>query len=265
MALPPPAPIAAAAAPPPAWRADPRLPWAVLALSLLLTLVATLAGLREAQQRRHARFEAAAQAVVDRLEVRLQGHVALLQGVAGLFSGSDDVTREEFRAYLEQLQVAQRFPGVQGVGYSPRVLPGEEVAVVARALAEGLQGFHLWPEPGPADAGRPRFTILFLEPLDARNRAALGYDMSTEPVRAAAMARARDTGQPALSGKVELKQEIGPQKQPGFLLYLPLYERGPRLAQGQRARLEGYVYAPFRAGNFFGHLQGDLGPSPVGF
>src|SRR5690606_10339046 len=93
-------------------------------------------------------------------------------------------------------------------------------------------------------------TIAFLEPLDRRNRAALGYDMYSEPVRREAMARARDTGAPAASGQVILVQEIEPEKQAGFLLYVPVYDGAtPATVEERRRRLRGFVYSPFRMGD----------------
>ncbi len=48
--------------------------------------------------------------------------------------------------------------------------------------------------------------------------------MFSESVRRKAMLKARDTGLPALSGKVILKQETDTDVQNGFLLYVPVYK-----------------------------------------
>jgi signal transduction histidine kinase len=63
------------------------------------------------------------------------------------------------------------------------------------------------------------------------------------------MERARDSGDAATSGKVDLVQEFGRERQPGFLVYLPVYSRP---VASQRERIEaitGWVYAPFRSGD----------------
>ncbi|HYE41331.1 MAG TPA: CHASE domain-containing protein, partial [Ramlibacter sp.] len=103
-------------------------------------------------------------------------------------------------------------------------------------------------------------TILFLEPVDDRNQEALGYDMSTEPTRRAAMHRARDEALPAASGKVLLVQEIDERKQAGFLIYLPVYREKavPATVEERRRQLEGFVYAPLRVDDL---LQGVRGGS----
>jgi CHASE1-domain containing sensor protein len=92
-----------------------------------------------------------------------------------------------------------------------------------------------------------------LEPRDKRNQAAIGFNMFSEPTRRAAMEKARDKGDAVISSKVLLKQEITQNKQWGFLIYVPIY-RGPRApgsVEERRARLLGFVYSPFRAGDFF--------------
>ena len=121
------------------------------------------------------------------------------------------------------------------------------------------------PPPGapPSRGGRAGardeyHAIVLLEPHDARNRAALGFDMSTEPVRREAMGRARDTGRPAASGPVTLVQEIEPVKQQGFLVYVPVYEGRPETVEARRERLRGFVYAAFRADDL---VLGILGPA----
>ena len=73
--------------------------------------------------------------------------------------------------------------------------------------------------------------------------------MFSEVTRRAAMERARDTGDPALSGKVALVQDTEQTaKQAGTLLYLPIYRQGMQLDSvvGRRTALRGYVYVAFR-------------------
>lgn len=74
------------------------------------------------------------------------------------------------------------------------------------------------------------------------------------------MQRARDSGEPRVTRKLELVQERanreGESKQNGFLIYLPLYLRGemPTDVESRRNLLQGFVYSPFRAGDLFGGM-----------
>ncbi len=225
------------------------LPLAVLAFCLAVTVVGTVFFLVTARARDEARFELLVRITLDRIEGHLDSDVTLLRGAAGLFTASREVTAEEFRLYVERLDVQRYEPGVQGVGFSRRIPAREKEAWEERLRASGQPLFHLWPEQA-----RPEYhAILYLEPLDSRNRAALGYDMFTEPTRRAAMLQAWLSGEPALSGRVTLQQEIDENVQSGFLLYVPVYEGGgvPATEAERRERLEGFVYSPFRAEDLF--------------
>lgn len=225
------------------------LPWFVLGVSLAVTAVATWAALATVHGRIDARFASSVQSTRDRVQGRLDTYVALLQATAGLFAASRDVSRDEFHDYAARLRVRDRYPGIQGIGYSHRVAPSAIPALEHRMRAQGDSTFHVWPE----DVRAEYHSILYLEPLDRRNQAAIGYDMFTDATRREAMSRARDVGGPALSGRVQLVQEIDERKQAGFLIYVPIYKGGgvPPTIEARRAALDGFVYAPFRADDLF--------------
>jgi signal transduction histidine kinase len=216
-----------------AGRRSGRTAWLVLAGSLGLTVAATLFVSVSAMGRDQVRFDNAVQSAADRIANRLDIYITTLRGGAALFAAGD-VSRDDFHRYAERLEIQRWYPGIQGFGWSPR-------------LQTGL--------PGEPDE---RYAIEYLEPLDARNRAAIGYDMYSEPTRRSAMRRARDEAEAALSGRVTLVQEIDGPFQPGFLIYLPVYRGGgiPATVEQRRELLLGFVYAPFRAHDLFDGVFG---------
>ena len=231
-------------------------PWAVLAIALAATLAASVR-VHQLMQVRHA---AAAQIAIEdqaaEVDSRLGAYLALLHATRAFVSAEgQSLSARSFRDFIAGIQVARYYPGIQGIGYSPRVQPGRTAEFEAAAQRGGAPGFRVFP-PGEREW---TFGILYLEPLDARNMVALGYDMYSEPVRADAMARARDTGAAALTGGVILKQEIDEAKAAGFLLYVPYYGPGapPQTVEERRRRLQAFVYAPFRAPDFFRGTGGD--------
>ena len=206
----------------------------MLGASLLLTALVAAVAANAASDREQARFVNAVQAADDRVRGRLDVYIALLRGAAGMFAANENVTADQFRAFAGRIGVDTMFPALQGIGYARR-LPGSA-----------------------ADSGLDRVVITYLEPRDVRNRTVLGFDMFSEPVRRNAMERARDTGAPVVSGRVTLRQEIDSRKQAGFLVYVPVYSGAtvPATLEERRARLSGFVYSPFRAGDLFTGIFG---------
>ena len=230
------------------------IPYLVLLIALLLTGAATYYVWAQARARDRIRFETSVQRTQDNIDIRLENYVTLLRGGAGLFAASEKVTRDEFRAFVERLRLPEHYPGMQGIGFTVRVQPEERDALVTEMRRQGFEDFQLRPE-----TERDEYhAIIYLEPLERRNRAALGFDMFTEATRRAAMERARDTVLPAATSRVTLVQEIDEQKQAGLLIYVPVYRNGavPESVAERREQLAGFVYSPFRVGDL---LEGIFG------
>lgn len=220
------------------------IPWLILVSGILLSLGLWDNSRRHADEKTRVEFEFQVDRVVSSLKNRMEANEQILRGVVGLFDASHDVSRGEFRSYVAALSLAQRYPGIQGVGFS-RVVAREHMAAHVREVrAEGLPEYEMLPL-GERDV---HTSIVYLEPLDWRNRRALGYDMYSEPVRQKAMARAREAGKAALSGKVTLVQETDKDVQAGVLLYVPVFratESPDTTADGTR-NLLGWAYSPLR-------------------
>lgn len=239
------------------------LPALVLVVSLAATAAFALQSRRTLADQDNERFAFAADGLRDNIRDRLEMYVAALRAAAGLQDARRDVGPPAFRTFVERLELQRRYPGIQGIGFSQRIDAASLPAVIAARRAGGAVDFRVWPD----DPRDEYHAIVHLEPLDRRNLAAIGYDMFTEPTRREAMERARDTGEPAASGIVTLVQEIDEERQPGFLIYLPVYEGGrvPLSVEARRERLTGFVYSPFRAGDLFSGILGSNPRARAGF
>ncbi|HEU4588586.1 MAG TPA: CHASE domain-containing protein [Gemmatimonadales bacterium] len=234
-------------APPTAERRLPA-PAIVFVVTLLLAVAAAVYVARTSAASEALRFESVARQAAASLSERLETATTLLRATSGLFAADNLVGRGEFNAFVERLNLRVRYPGIQGIGYSQRVRRAA-IDSLRRAMArQGAPNFDVWPRmPLAAE----QHAIVYLEPLDRRNAAALGYDMFSDPVRRDAMRRAWESGTAAATGRVTLVQEIDKHKQAGFLIYVPVYRsRGiPASLAQRRDELLGFVYSPFRAGD----------------
>ncbi|MDP2212219.1 CHASE domain-containing protein [Phenylobacterium sp.] len=207
----------------------------IAVLGIVLTLLLAAWAQHSGATRQKERFERQVDGVGAAVEARLDTHVALLRATVGLFAASDEVTPAEFQKFVGSLDLNGRYPGVQGIGHAVWLDGPDARARVRRDLPDGIRP---WP-----DADNGQSAIVVLQPLDRRNRAALGYDMYSEPTRREAMRRARTLDGPAATSAVTLVQELDAERQPGFLVYLPMF--------GTDGVFQGWVYAPFRARDFF--------------
>ena len=243
-------------------RSDRALPWYVFAVFVLLTLLATYYVWQTTHDADRARFDNAVQFTRDAINSHLDTYVNVLIATRGLMASDPALPLGDLRDYIRSHEVQRRFPGIQGIGLSLRV-PAEEVPRLESEMRrDGFVDFRVWPREARPDI----HAIVLLEPMDHRNKAALGYDMFANPVRREAMIRARDTGQPSASGHVTL-QEADPRQQPGFLIYAPIYATGttPATVAERRAALTGFIYAPFRAYDLLGGIFGSQVRPEIGF
>lgn len=189
----------------------------------------------------------------EQLDQFMQRHILVLQSVKALIvSEREIVSRERLVSFLGALQ-DQDGDGAQGIGFAMAMpTDGPDVASARVARSYGVDR-----PPWPATDQPIRTPIVLLEPQDARNAAALSYDMYADPVRREAMQNAAQRRQPAMSRPVRLVQETDGAVQTGFLIYLPVY-RDEGVVTGAAAAgtdLAGYVYAPYRAGRLLAALQ----------
>lgn len=228
---------------------------AVLVTGLILTLLAAYYAARTIQLRTRVEFETAAMRARATIRARFDVYQALLHGVAGFVAVDKGMTRERFKNYVSRLRIAESYPGLQSIGFAPRIAAPDKQIITASMIEQGEGNFRIWPETDHPDF----YPVIYVEPQTPRNNAAVGYDMFAEPTRREAMERARDIGDTAASGKLILITELAPDMQPGFLIYCPVYEGGtvPETIPERRAKLEGFAFGVFRTGDLFSSIFRD--------
>ncbi|MCA1715142.1 MAG: CHASE domain-containing protein, partial [Gammaproteobacteria bacterium] len=233
----------------------------VLALVVLIaSLILVVLFWRNARERElqasEQQFLAQTGEIVERLQQRLVNFDLITRGGASLFATMTRPTPGQWQAYVDGLNLQQRFPALTGLGYAPYLSSSDLQSLQLNLRAAGHGLLQVWPH-GMREHYGP---ILYLEPKSEQNLAAIGYDMFSEPVRQAAMIAARDSGSPGLTGPVHLLQD-GNARVPGLLIYTPLYAGSgvPHSPAARRLALQGWVYAPVRVHRF---VEGALSPMP---
>ncbi|MGH6650174.1 MAG: CHASE domain-containing protein [Sphingopyxis sp.] len=240
----------------------------------LVILIATLIAAAASFLYNQAQEADQASRVATQINMRLRDHIAVLEGVRALYQSDTATSGPGIRSYLAALQPQVHAPGMEGVGIAAAMRTGDPAGIEAQLGANYGRDIKVWPGTSQQPIG---FAVTLVEPYTPRRNVALGFDMYSEPIRREAMRRAWQTGRPAASGIAYLAQEkAAQQKQPGFLIYVPVYARprpatgpatpadsapaplAPTIATTPGARpVEAFVYAPFRTRDFMAAVLGE--------
>ncbi|HET9651480.1 MAG TPA: CHASE domain-containing protein, partial [Usitatibacter sp.] len=199
------------------------IPWVAFTAALAVTAAAWLGLVRNQEQQAAAQFERRTDSAVSAVRTRFLSYEQVLRSGAARMASSPTVSREEWRQFIAHMQLEERFPGIQSMGYAERS-NGEK----------------------PASA-----VVLFNEPALARNARLIGTDLQQDAVERAAMERARETLDVAITARVMFPAEPsrGPQaRQAGFTMFMPVLPDVPRSMPKaeQRNVVSGYVFASLR-------------------
>ena len=197
------------------------IPAGVLLIGIVLSVIASQSAREETGHAAQLRFDATAANAAVQFERRFAAYFEVLAGVRALFNTVDNVSREDFRRYSQDLALKRNFPGFQVLNYAPYVAADSKEAFEDAVrhdpfLPRGVR-FAIYP-PGTRDGYYP-FTLV--EPL-MENQQYLGKDIAAVPTARATLELARDTGK--VSANVVRPQ--GTNGEIGLAVRLPIYRVG---------------------------------------
>lgn len=233
-----------------------KLPYLVLVVSLLVTLGATYFFYQNSQTKDNARFTTEVNKTKTIIENKLNGYTTMLRSTRAYIESDPAIDKNKFAVFVKNLELGNDYTGIQGLGYIESVPVDERQNLVEKMSLDRDVAFKIFPER-PDNKTENLYIVVYLEPLTERNQKAVGFDMASEAVRLRALNQARDSGQISASGKIILMQAAEFEAHPGFLISLPLYKGGnvPQSVEERRRLLKGFVYSPFRAGDFLNDVQ----------
>lgn len=246
---------------------DTRRSLWVPALVLFIALAATAAGVwqlvRMADLEDASRFQRHVWGMQVAIEDQFDSYIGLLREGAALFTTDRNPSAAQFHNFVSRLNRKAEYPAPQNrrTPSSPDVrYPGMlgmgwlEVNGAAGPVQPGAGSPNVvLPNPNGAET---RLGFVFLEPPEWRTQAMASFAMFTDPSSRAAMERARDTGKPAMSGKVTVIRDFWAKKRSGFHLFFPVYTGGGVPAAGvRRQALRGFVVASVQVDEMLSALQ----------
>jgi signal transduction histidine kinase/CheY-like chemotaxis protein len=235
------------------------LPLLILGAMLFVTWLVWAHEEQNTQKELRSQFDFLLRENVSRVEQRMAGYEQMLRGVQGLFAVNDLADRGNFHDYISSLQLDANYSGVLAIGVIEWVPQARKAAHVAALRRLGHSGYTLKPE-GERASYAP---IIQLEPRAGSNLSLPGLDQWPGTVRRTALEKARDSGMPAVSGKLLLAgDQEAAAAEPGFCMYLPIYARGQQhdCVAARRTHLTGWVFACFNMRSLMASLYGEQLP-----
>ena len=204
------------------------IPWVVVTATIALTVAAWFVIERGRHEQARQQFERRTETAAAAVRARMLTYEQVVRAGAARIASDTQVTADGWRQFIGHLQLAERFPGIRSIGY--------------------------------AQADGDTAAVLYVEPAAAQHTVAVGDDLHADPARHAALALALATGEPVITGRVQLAGAATAAPSPGFLMFVPVFPGGsgeppPRDRTGAAAC---YVFGAFRMQEL---LQGilDLG------
>jgi CHASE1-domain containing sensor protein/two-component sensor histidine kinase len=199
------------------------------------------------QEASRIKFEATADDALNRIESRIELHLALLRSTKALFaSHSGEVSAQEFEEFFTSLDVADHFAGLHGIGMVEMVKSGEEASVEAK-MSRNLGVDRIVHPPSALPHRAP---TVMVQPLDSYSNPVIGFDMMVDPIRREAIEEALlDDNEHATQRLVMGKNTGASRNFTGFLIFTRL---PPHKAEdGTEGPVAGLLYNAFRAHDLF--------------
>ncbi len=237
----------------------PWVPYSLLLLGIALTWLSTQFITATENARAEATVLTEAERTRAHIQERLNTYIEVIRAANALLSASSEINHAEFRAFVASLRLADRYPGLQGIGFAQRLAERERRSFLRLARLDGIPGLRIRPSGERLEYS----TVLFLEPRRTQPQSAVGLDMYTDAVLREAMIRARDTGEPAATTRLPPHHALATDGDTPTVLYTAVYRVGrPTLTVEQRRQaLVGFVFSPFKMDEFLNGLAVSVPPS----
>jgi PAS domain S-box-containing protein len=236
--------------------------WQAIAVTLILVL-ATGVAWHVARQDVTASIANSSNDIYGRVQSavssRFAAYIDALNGYKGLFAASSDVAPGEFHNFFVNTGLATNYPGFTAITYASAVPDGNKQAFINQTRARAnstyprYKDFTIFPQSNSA----VHYPLTYVEP--GRGTTTFGFDLSSEKVRLATLEKARDSGEAAASGIIDLNaSRKNAAKNYGFFLSQPIYATDNttllKTTAQRQAALSGFVIAYFQNDRLFNDL-----------
>ena len=195
-----------------------------------------------------AMFDQQAEIRATAVRQRIITSLEALSGVGALYAVTPQVDRPAF--HILARRILAQHPEIQAIEWAPRIAGSSRVEWERDMSEHGntveLFEFDASGRRVKAETRPEYFPVSYAEPM-TDNESVIGFDVSSDATRRAAMERARDAGELVTTSRLRLLQ--GPSDQFGVQAFVPIYRGGAARAaspQTRRDNLQGFIVTVFR-------------------
>jgi PAS domain S-box-containing protein len=234
--------------------------WSVIWLPLLLAISTAACSWMVYQSEKEvlrSSFESRVANAFDGLRENLSFHGEVVQSMAELFEIDPKVTHDDF-VRIAKRHIRQH-ESIKALSWTP-VVEHADRQNHESTLANIFPGYSLkqW-QPGNTWKTKASkwsdvyFPVSYIHPR-AGNEPAFGIDLASNPTRALALEKARDTGQNVATARIVLAQAEEGSDQPAFLIFVPIYHDLAETVQQRQRRLIGFCSGVFNVNDIVNHV-----------
>jgi len=256
----------------------PYVPIMLLALiGVLVTWHAFNAVSDWERQRVQLTFREAASDRVLMVQREIKQSLGVVQDIGSFFDASGWVGRREFRKFVGP--ALKRYPSITALQWIPRVSAAERASFEKEAR-RSFARFQIYErntagELVSAEQRPEHFPVLYVQPYSL-NKAALGFDLASDPVILDELQQTRDAGLMRATPRMPLEREDGIEY--GFAARLPVFNRveadkadaeseeeeaTPDTVEMRQLQLRGFAAGIFRIGEIVESALQNLSPSGI--
>jgi diguanylate cyclase (GGDEF)-like protein/PAS domain S-box-containing protein len=217
-------------------------------LLLLLTMIAfyTYSNFKDGEEKQ-LKFHEQTLSYHHSLMRVFETHIEILESLKSYFHASETVFRDEFKIVTQT--PIDKHSGIQALEWIPKI-DHEQRTVFERTLPDSgaIRRFGSDGLLHPIAVKKEYYAIKYIEPSNNTNLT-FGFDITSNPVAAEALFRARDSGQVAVTGPMHLQQKT--ENEVTIALFNPVYHTAstPADTEQRRASIVGVVAEIFRIQN----------------
>lgn len=229
-------------------RAGRSLTWivpAVVLSGLMLTVVLFLLVRQVELASFRTRLESDVSLRSDTIINKFDDTLLVVMALRNYFAAAERVTRDEFATFTRPF--LHERGEIKALSWNPRISGTQRATFEQSGQSEVGAEFFVYErnssgERLPGGKRDFHYPVWYIEPL-GENRKAVGFDVGSNPVRLAALERARDTGKPTATERIILVQDGEPRH--SVLVFNPLFAKGlpATTVAERRLALQGFTVA----------------------